>query len=67
MKEIMHLLLILVFLNLISCSDSKDESPQYQPKTYTEYKEVTNVNTPVKSTLNSDEYAGMYAVLVAKN
>lgn len=52
MKKIMHLLLILLFLSLTACSESKDETLQYQPKTYTEYKEVTDTTTPVKFTLN---------------
>lgn len=47
MKKIMHLLLALIILSLTACSESKDETSQVQSKTYTEYKEVADVNMPV--------------------
>lgn len=47
MKKIMYLLLIFSILSLVACSESKDEPPQYQPKIYTEYKKVADINSPV--------------------
>lgn len=52
MKKTMYLLLALIILSLTACSESKDETPQVQSKTYTEYKEVADVNMPVTFTLN---------------
>lgn len=52
MKKTMYLLLALIILSLTACSESKDETPQVQPKTYTEYKEVADINLPVTFTLN---------------
>lgn len=52
MKKAMYLLLVLIILSLTACSESKDETPQVQPKTYTEYKEVADINLPVTFTLN---------------
>ena len=52
MKKTMYLLMALIILSLTACSESKDETLQYQPKTYTEYKEVADVNLPVTFTLN---------------
>lgn len=62
MKKIMHLLLILVFLSLTACSESKDETPQYQPKNYTEYKKVADINLPVTFKLSDFNLAdgGVY-------
>ena len=52
MKKTMYLLLALIIFSLTACSESKDETPQVQSKTYTEYKEVADVNLPVTFTLN---------------
>lgn len=62
MKKIMHLLLALIILSLTACSESKDETPQMQSKTYTEYKEVADVNMPVTFKLSDYNLAdgGVY-------
>lgn len=52
MKKTMYLLMALIILSLTSCSESKDETPQVLPKTYTEYKKVEDINLPVTFTLN---------------
>ena len=47
MKKLYYIyFLAFIFLSLTACSESKDETLQYQPKTYTEYKEVA-INSPV--------------------
>lgn len=52
MKKLYYIyFLAFIFLSLTACSESKDETPQYQPKTYTEYKEVA-INLPVTFKLN---------------
>ena len=63
MKKIMYLLLALIILSLTACSESKDETPQYQPKIYTEYKKVADVNSPVTfklSDYNLADGGGVY-------
>ena len=65
MKKIYYIyFLAFIFLSLTACSESKDETLQYQPKTYTEYKEVADVNLPVTFTLNDFNLSngGGYAV-----
>ncbi len=64
MKKIMYLLLALIILSLTACSESKDETPQYQPKIYTEYKKVADINLPVTFKLNDYNLAdgGGYVV-----
>ena len=64
MKKIMYLLLALIILSLTACSESKDETPQYQSKTYIEYKEVANINSPVAFKLSDYNLAdgGGYTV-----
>ena len=53
MKKLYYIyFLAFIFLSLTACSESKDETPQYQPKTYTEYKKVEDINLPVTFTLN---------------
>lgn len=52
MKKTMYLLMALIILSLTACSESKDEIQQVQPKTYTEYKKVEDINLPVTFTLN---------------
>ena len=48
MKKIYYIyFLAFIFLSLTACSESKDETSQVQSKTYTEYKEVADVNMPV--------------------
>ena len=63
MKKIMHLLLIFSILSLTACSESKDETSQYQPKIYTEYKKVAGINSPVTfklSDFNLSIWGGVY-------
>ena len=64
MKKIMYLLLALIILSLTACSESKDETPQYQSKTYIEYKEVADINSPVAFKLSDYNLAdgGGYTV-----
>ena len=65
MKKLYYIyFLAFIFLSLTACSESKDETLQYQPKTYTEYKEVADVNLPVTFTLNDFNLSngGGYAV-----
>ena len=66
MKKTMYLLLALIILSLTACSESKDETPQVQPKTYTEYKEVADINSPVTFTLNDFNLqdGGGYAIIL---
>ena len=53
MKKIYYIyFLAFIFLSLTACSESKDQTPQMQSKTYTEYKEVADINLPVTFTLN---------------
>lgn len=53
MKKLYYIyFLAFIILSLTACSESKDEIPQVQPKTYTEYKEIADVNQPVTFTLN---------------
>lgn len=53
MKKLYYIyILAFIFLSLTACSESKDETPQVQSKTYTEYKEVADINLPVTFTLN---------------
>ena len=48
MKKVYYIyFLAFIFLSLTACSESKDETSQVQSKTYTEYKEVADVNMPV--------------------
>lgn len=48
MKKIYYIyFLAFIFLSLTACSESKDETPQMQSKTYTEYKKVADINSPV--------------------
>lgn len=48
MKKLYYIyFLAFIFLSLTACSESKDETPQYQPKIYTEYKKVADINSPV--------------------
>lgn len=48
MKKIYYIyFLAFIFLSLTACSESKDETSQVQSKTYTEYKEVADINSPV--------------------
>lgn len=48
MKKIYYIyFLAFIILSLTACSESKDETSQVQSKTYTEYKEVADVNMPV--------------------
>ncbi len=64
MKKLYYIyFLAFIFLSLTACSESKDETPQYQPKTYTEYKEVADVNMPVTfklSDYNLADGGGVY-------
>ena len=64
MKKIMYLLLALIILSLTACSENKDETSQVQSKTYTEYKEVADVNMPVTFKLSDYNLAdgGGYTV-----
>lgn len=69
MKKTMYLLMALIILSLTACSESKDETLQYQPKTYTEYKEVADVNMPVTFKLSDYNLAdgGGYVVSLNDN
>lgn len=64
MKKIMHLLLIFSILSLVACSENKDETSQVPSKTYTEYKEVADVDMPVTFKLSDYNLAdgGGYTV-----
>lgn len=52
MKKVMYLFLSLMILSLTACSESEDNTPQVQTNTYTEYKQVTDINSTVTFTLN---------------
>ena len=67
MKKIMYLLMALIILSLTACSESKDETPQVQPKTYTEYKEITDINLPVTFTLNEFNLSDGLGYIVTLN
>ena len=64
MKKIYYIyFLAFIFLSLTACSENKDETSQVPSKTYTEYKEVADVNSPVTfklSDLNLSIWGGGY-------